>query len=377
VADDGQHVYWANFTSNRIGEANLDGTDVNESFISGADGPVGVAVDGQHVYWANADGNTIGEANLDGTGVNENFITGASQPDGVAVDGQHVYWANYTSNRIGEANLDGTDVNQSFITTAGPPAGDPAVSVPVARVSPGAPAAFASTPQGSLSAPLTLTVTNAGQRALSLTGLSFAGANPGDFLVGSDSCLGNVDPGNSCQLEVYFSPEAQGARSATLQIATTDYANSPLQVPLSGTGASLPTGPTGPPGSTGPQGPTGSTGLPGAAGQVELITCKTVTTTVIKEINGKPRKVTVKRQKCTGELVSGTVKFTVGGAVGHATITRKQTVYATGVSVSTANGTSQLVLTDLRPLPRGRYTLTLENRHGRRSTTRRTQLTLR
>ena len=64
--------------------------------------------------------NTIGRANLDGTGVNQNFITGASDPNGVAVDANHVYWANYVTNAIGRANLDGTGVNQSFITGASP-----------------------------------------------------------------------------------------------------------------------------------------------------------------------------------------------------------------------------------------------------------------
>ena len=38
-----------------------------------------MAVDGQHIYWTNADG-TIGRANLDGSGVNQSFITGASDP---------------------------------------------------------------------------------------------------------------------------------------------------------------------------------------------------------------------------------------------------------------------------------------------------------
>jgi hypothetical protein len=52
-------------------------------------------------------------------------------------------------------------------------------------------------------------------------------------------------------------------------------------------------------------------------------------------------------------------------------------VYGTGVSVSIANGRSELVLTDLRPLQRGRYTLTLQSRHGRRRIIRRTQITIR
>jgi hypothetical protein len=89
------HIYWANETANTIGEANLDGTGVNQSFITGANLPFGVAVDGQHIYWANDGSNTIGEANLDGTGVSQSLITGANAPVGVAVDGQHIYWANY------------------------------------------------------------------------------------------------------------------------------------------------------------------------------------------------------------------------------------------------------------------------------------------
>ena len=45
-----------------------------------------------YVYWTNDNG-TIGRANLDGTGVNQSFITGlGTSPQGVAVDGAHAYW---------------------------------------------------------------------------------------------------------------------------------------------------------------------------------------------------------------------------------------------------------------------------------------------
>ena len=39
------------------------------------------------VYWTDQATDTIARANLDGTGVNQSFITGAGAPDGVAVDG--------------------------------------------------------------------------------------------------------------------------------------------------------------------------------------------------------------------------------------------------------------------------------------------------
>ena len=117
------HVYWSDVPTGTIGEANLDGSGVNQSFIAGANTnlPYGVAIDGQHIYWCNSAANTIGRANLDGTGVKQSFIPGADAPHGVAVDSQHLYWT--SENTIGEANLDGTDVNPTFITGLSSPYG--------------------------------------------------------------------------------------------------------------------------------------------------------------------------------------------------------------------------------------------------------------
>ena len=44
MAVDDAHVYWTNFNSGAIGRANLDGSGVNQSFITGASGPSGVAL---------------------------------------------------------------------------------------------------------------------------------------------------------------------------------------------------------------------------------------------------------------------------------------------------------------------------------------------
>ncbi len=88
------YVYWANRTdtigaTGTIARSNLDGSGANQSFITGASSPGGVAVDAAHVYWANTGINglgTIARANLDGSGANQRFITAASFPSGVAVD---------------------------------------------------------------------------------------------------------------------------------------------------------------------------------------------------------------------------------------------------------------------------------------------------
>ena len=58
---------------------------MNQSFITGANLAAAVAVDGQHIYWADGRNGTIGEANVDGTAVNQSLITGANNPGGVAV----------------------------------------------------------------------------------------------------------------------------------------------------------------------------------------------------------------------------------------------------------------------------------------------------
>jgi len=112
-------IYWTNYRSNTIGSANLDGTGVNESFITnlggfGPEGPYGIAVNGTSIYWPN-NSPTIGSANLDGTGVNQSFITTATRPEGgIAVDGPYIYFTEFDA--IGRANLNGTGVNQSFIS---------------------------------------------------------------------------------------------------------------------------------------------------------------------------------------------------------------------------------------------------------------------
>jgi hypothetical protein len=126
------HLYWANDTpgwgarpaATTLGRARLDGTGVEQSFISNAGRlPCGVALDRKHIYWGEAlggkvgrpaEGGAVGRANRDGSGVNANFIpTPGRGACGVAIAGSHIYWA--SGGAIARANVDGTGVDLQFI----------------------------------------------------------------------------------------------------------------------------------------------------------------------------------------------------------------------------------------------------------------------
>ena len=156
VAVDAEHVYWTWSACEGLGtdrcsveellagppagiaRANLDGTGVEQNFISGVDAG-SVAIDAQRIYWTGrlcdpecSESSpsivpAIGRANLDGTGVDRRFISAlATGPlftrelTGLAVDAEHIYWTGMVfdfnpGTALGRANLDGTDVNPAFV----------------------------------------------------------------------------------------------------------------------------------------------------------------------------------------------------------------------------------------------------------------------
>src|SRR5262249_35810437 len=138
------HLYWANDTPGRgtIGRARLDGTGVEQSFVSGTGRrPCGVGLDRKHIYWGEArggkvgssdKGGAIGRANRDGSGVNATFIpTPAHHGCGVAIAGSHIHWTSWACKivpgrgcwwapsspaAIVRANVDGTAIDDQLIT---------------------------------------------------------------------------------------------------------------------------------------------------------------------------------------------------------------------------------------------------------------------
>jgi hypothetical protein len=131
------------------------------------------------------------------------------------------------------ANPIGQKITSNILTRFGAPA----TPAPLGTVSP-ASLTFASTTVGTTSAAQNVTLTNAGTAAMTISGIGFAGASPGDY---SQTSTCPVSPstlaaGSTCNISVSFAPTAAGTRTANLAI-TDDASSSPQTVALTGTGA--------------------------------------------------------------------------------------------------------------------------------------------
>jgi hypothetical protein len=96
---------------------------------------------------------------------------------------------------------------------------------------------FPSQAVGAGSAAQSVTLTNNGTVALSLSGLSFSGTNASSFTQTSN-CGATVAPGASCIVSVVFNAATAGAAIASLNVAD-NAAGSPQQVSLSGIAATI------------------------------------------------------------------------------------------------------------------------------------------
>ena len=93
---------------------------------------------------------------------------------------------------------------------------------------------FGSQTIGVSSQPRTITLINTGGTAITVTGISLGGNNPGAFQV-LGSCSRLLQPGQGCQVPVAFHPGTTGPQSATLSFTGDPIATRQL-VALSGTG---------------------------------------------------------------------------------------------------------------------------------------------
>jgi hypothetical protein len=93
---------------------------------------------------------------------------------------------------------------------------------------------FGNQPVGTTSLSQTITLSNKSDGIVSITSISIAGANAGDFHQ-SNTCGTSVASGASCFIKVTFKPAATGARTAAVSISDNG-GGSPQKVSLTGTG---------------------------------------------------------------------------------------------------------------------------------------------
>jgi sugar lactone lactonase YvrE len=187
------------------------------------------------------------------------------------------------------------------------------------------------------SAPLSVTVMNTGTAAVNFTGFTTSGQDAEDFGVSLPNTSGGCSPtgtlaaGASCTINVLFTPQAAGARTATLLVAD-NATGSPQMVALSGTGGTssviITVAPGGSNTATTVSGGTAYYGLmisgaPGVTGTVQLgcvpssvlITCKVIPGSVT--LNGSSVEVAFAIQTfCQGAATSTGSAPPVGGIGG-------------------------------------------------------------
>jgi hypothetical protein len=97
---------------------------------------------------------------------------------------------------------------------------------------------FLNTAQGVTSLAQVVTVTNSGAATLHISSVMLGGPNVGDFTMASN-CNGPYGANATCAINVTFSPQPDGVRTASIAIAD-DVPGSPQFVPLTGTGSGSP-----------------------------------------------------------------------------------------------------------------------------------------
>ncbi|HSY40131.1 MAG TPA: choice-of-anchor D domain-containing protein [Polyangia bacterium] len=228
-------------------------------------------------------------------------------------------------------------------------------------------------------------VTNLGAQDLSIVGASLEGADATDWTIDGDGCAGRtLRFGQSCTVSLLFTPSLEGSREATLKL-TDDEPAQASGTSLTGIGVATSHGPqgsqgpegkqgaggaagaqgepgavgatgtagaAGSTGATGAAGTKGATGQRGPAGRAELVLCTSM-----------PAKHGALLQHCEAKPSANPFKFTGRGRKLAVSLYRGGRLFVKGFALSAADGKTQLLLGPLRALPRGRYTLTIENRH--------------
>ncbi|MBF0555060.1 MAG: choice-of-anchor D domain-containing protein [Nitrospirae bacterium] len=125
------------------------------------------------------------------------------------------------------------------VSLTGTGAGSTAITV-----NPGTSASFGSIVVGSSSQTVTFGIYNSGGSNLVISSIANSGGDAGMFTITTNTCPSltpTITPGNSCTINVVFSPTSTGAKATTMQISSN---TSLMNISLTGTGISSTPTPT-------------------------------------------------------------------------------------------------------------------------------------
>ncbi len=213
---------FSNVTVNYSGGAIVDSPYEAFEFVSGSGN--GYAVNGVNISDVNVQnlGTVVMQAETAGT-ANVSGVTAS----GVGVPGAYNYA--YPSNTAGAYTFNLGSGNSGWSTT-------PVLTAFPGPVQPGSPTAtpaslaFGDVASGSTSAAQTVTVSNPGASAVSVSSVAVTGP-----FSQASTCGGSIAAGGSCTVSVAFAPASGGSQAGTLTV-TTSAPGGPLTVALSGTG---------------------------------------------------------------------------------------------------------------------------------------------
>jgi len=97
---------------------------------------------------------------------------------------------------------------------------------------------FGNTVMGATTSAQTVTLSNTGNAAMTISGVTIAGTNPTDFAE-TNTCGETLAAGASCTISVTFTPASVASFAATISVADSA-ASSPQTVALSGSGIAAP-----------------------------------------------------------------------------------------------------------------------------------------
>jgi len=125
VALGGDHLFWferrpSGQDFGGVGRAGLDGSSPQRLFVPfhNVNPGCGLAASGGYLYWEQDE--AIARANLQGGEVEETFIPKAGLVDGIAVQSGYIYWVTrgpLGNASIGRARLDGSEADPTWITS--------------------------------------------------------------------------------------------------------------------------------------------------------------------------------------------------------------------------------------------------------------------